>query len=209
VQEEPYQATRYRIESDWSAASYWYSMAVLAEEADIFLLGLRKDSLQGDAAIAELMQPFGVQTEYHEDGVQLRKVPVAEVSEVAWNYADTPDLAQTVAVVSAATGIPVRMWGLESLRIKETDRIQALQTELAKFGLRMAEDKPGYFSVKGQFVPATEAIETYEDHRMAMAFAPLALRQPGLQINDPEVVEKSYPEFWDHLKEAGIRIEKV
>jgi 3-phosphoshikimate 1-carboxyvinyltransferase len=121
------------------------------------------------------------------------------------DFSHTPDLAQTIAVVSAATGIPVHMTGLHTLRVKETDRIKALYNELLKFGVEMAIAGDDC-TIQGQIQPAEKTIETYEDHRMAMAFAPLALRQNSLMIDHPEVVEKSYPEFWDHLKAVGFEI---
>lgn len=208
VPEQSYQAIPYRIESDWSGASYWYSMAALSESAELKLFGLRKDSTQGDAEIARVMEHFGVTTQYAEDGVIIRKNgPVAQEG-FHQDFSDIPDMAQTVAVVAAALNIPVRMSGLESLRIKETDRIAALQTELAKFGVSMLEEGiPGEFVIRENFKAAPARIHTYEDHRMAMAFAPLALRVPYLEIQDERVVDKSYPEFWEHVAAVGGVIE--
>lgn len=204
VPEQAYQPRHIVIESDWSAASYWYSLVALAPDAEVFLSGLRKDSRQGDSRIANIMRDFGVKSTFSAEGVLLSKYKRKSASDrVHIDFADTPDLAQTVAVVAGGLGIPVHMTGLETLRIKETDRIVALQTELGKFGIRMEEEGEG-FTVSGDFAPTNRPIATYEDHRMAMAFAPLALLQPSLEIADPEVVEKSYPEFWDHLELAGI-----
>jgi len=203
-----YQAGSYTIESDWSAASYWYSFAALANEAEVFLGGLREHSWQGDQAIARMMEPFGVQTAYEADGLRLTKGRAIEPGgePLEFDFVDTPDLAQTIAVVSAATGIPVKMTGLHTLRIKETDRIHALQQELARFGVDM-EATDQVCTVRGKAQPAVEPIHTYEDHRMAMAFAPMVLKQSRLQLEDEAVVEKSYPEFWDHLAAAGIKME--
>ena len=204
VPEQPYQARPLVIESDWSAASYWYSLVALAPDAEVFLTGLRKDSMQGDSRIASIMQNFGVKSTFSSGGVLLSKYkrkPSEKLQHI--DFSDTPDLAQTVAVAAGGLGIPVRMTGLETLRIKETDRILALQTELIKFGIRMEDDGDG-FVVSGQFTLSNRPVATYEDHRMAMAFAPLALLQPSLEIAEPEVVEKSYPEFWEHLALAGI-----
>ncbi|MEM7371325.1 MAG: 3-phosphoshikimate 1-carboxyvinyltransferase [Bacteroidota bacterium] len=206
IQEQGYQEGTYTIESDWSAASYWYSFAALADQASIRLLGLRKDSWQGDSHIAKLMPHFGVATEYTDDGVLLTSTtpdPGKEILEI--DFTNTPDLAQTIAVVSAAKGIPVRMTGLHTLRVKETDRIEALRTELEKFGVKM-EVEGNICTINGKASPAEKGIKTYEDHRMAMAFAPMVLHQPQLTIYDPDVVEKSYPEYWQHLKQSGIRI---
>ncbi len=206
VPEQSYQPRDYTIESDWSAASYWYSMVALAETAEIKLLGLRQLSRQGDSQIARLMESFGVKTEYQEDGVLLTKTQAVADPELEMDFVETPDLAQTIAVVSAATGIPVRMTGLETLRIKETDRILALQNMLGNFNVRMESADDTLFKVEGQFNPSIKPIETYEDHRMAMAFAPLIMRQDELMIKEPEVVKKSYPEFWDHLQNIGITV---
>ena len=196
----------YTIESDWSAASYWYSFVALADAGEVKLLGLRNPSRQGDSKIADLMVDFGVHTDFQGDGVLLKKVPIADMSEVAVDFTDFPDLAQTVAVVSGATGKPIRMSGLHTLRIKETDRIAALQTELQKFNIRMTSTDDVHFRVHGDFQPYNGSVSTYEDHRMAMAFAPLAMKQPNLLVKDPEVVQKSYPEFWDHLGEVGLTL---
>ena len=154
---------------------------------------------------ARLMEPLGVQTEYVPDGVMLRRVAERSV-RVAMNFTDCPDLAQTIAVAAAATGVVVDMTGLESLRIKETDRISALQTELAKFGARMTAEGKDMFRVSADALHVGgQAVETYHDHRMAMAFAPLALRGP-LTIEAPAVVRKSYPFFWEELRQAGFQL---
>ncbi|MCL4159477.1 UNVERIFIED_CONTAM: hypothetical protein GTU68_067203 [Idotea baltica] len=207
VPEKSYTAAEYTIESDWSAASYWYSLVALAEdkETEVELLGLRKNSWQGDQRIAELMRHFGVKSRYTNEGVVLTKVRPGSAKKIfEIDFTDTPDLAQTIAVVSAAKGMPVKMTGLETLRIKETDRIEALRNELAKFDVQMEVDGNDCL-IQGKATPTKSTIDTYEDHRMAMAFAPMVLQQPTLMINDPEVVEKSYPEFWKHLELAGIR----
>ena len=206
VSEQAYQAGEYTIESDWSAASYWYSMAALSDQSSILLQGLRKNSLQGDSRIAELMLAFGVNTEYVEEGVRLTTFDVPKTDEVMEiDFSGTPDLAQTIAVVSAAKHIPVKMTGLHTLRVKETDRIEALKNELENFGVNM-EVEGDVCTIHGQATVSHKGVRTYEDHRMAMAFAPLVLHQSQLTIYDPEVVEKSYPEYWQHLTQAGIRI---
>ena len=206
VPNQAYKGQAYTIESDWSAASYWYSMAALSEAAELRIHGLRNPSRQGDSRIAEIMEPFGVYTEYEQGGIVLTKRPLVNFEEVSIDFTDFPDLAQTMAVVSAATGKPLKLSGLHTLRIKETDRIAALQTELGKFDVKMSSNDDIHFRVSGQFTPTQSTIDTYEDHRMAMAFAPLVLKQKNLWIKDPDVVRKSYPEFWDHLKLVGIQI---
>lgn len=206
VQRGLYQPGSYAIESDWSAASYWYCMAALADEAEISLPGLRKASLQGDHVVAEMMAALGVETVYHESGVVLKKASVRMPDAVIWEFRDCPDLAQGLLVVLAALGIKGRFTGLESLRIKETDRIAALQNELGKFGVELREDA-GVWTLDGTFKPAQASIPTYQDHRMAMAFAPLALKCPGLKVEEADVVKKSYPGFWRDFEKVGFGVE--
>ena len=205
VAPQPYRAGAYTVESDWSGASYWYSVVALANEATVKLLGLREDSLQGDRVIAEIMDRLGVGTQFVEDGVVLTKKAAADT--FTHDFSDCPDLAQTVAVVCAAQRIPATLTGLESLRIKETDRIAALQNELQKIGARLEES-----DAIGKVIPppadglaSSATFATYEDHRMAMALAPLALKME-VTIEDPVVVNKSYPRFWDDLSKAGISV---
>lgn len=206
-----YQPTNYTIESDWSAASYWYAMVALAPAgSEITLPGLRQQSLQGDQAIAQIMTRFGVETTFLPDGVHLRQVPLASHTEIqTLDFTDCPDLAQTVAVVAAALARPVDMTGLESLRIKETDRIAALQTELAKFGGDLRDLGEGRFRAESSsFAVNNQSVATYHDHRMAMAFAPLAMRGP-LTIESPSVVRKSYPQFWTELTKSGFAVSEA
>ena len=201
-----YQPTDYTIESDWSAASYWYAMVALAPAGSwVQLPGLRRYSWQGDQAIVGIMEKLGVTTEYLADGVRLMQT--ARTEPFTQDFTDCPDLAQTVAVVAAALQVPVLMSGLESLRIKETDRIFALQTELANFGAFLTEESEGHFRVStDNFRVSGQTVATYHDHRMAMAFAPLALRGP-LTLEAPQVVRKSYPQFWAELEKAGFSVE--
>ena len=202
----PYQPTDYTIESDWSAASYWYAMVALAPAgSEITLPGLRRESLQGDQAIADMMRQFGVETTFLVEAMHLRQVPLTPQPEIPLlDFTDCPDLAQTVAVVAAALARPVDMTGLESLRIKETDRIAALQAELAKFGGDLRDLGEGRFRAESTgFAVDGQTVATYHDHRMAMAFAPLALRG-RLTIESPAVVRKSYPQFWKELAKRGF-----
>lgn len=199
----PYKAQSYAIESDWSGASYWYAIAALSKEVSLTLLGLRETSLQGDRAIVELMEHFGVSTTFTEEGAVLSKNNKPLPERLTIDCLETPDLAQTLAVVAAALGVELTMTSLHTLKVKETDRIEALVAELSKFGLDV-HGTDDSLSIKGSFRSTREVIHTYDDHRMAMAFAPLALKVPFIQLDDPEVVVKSYPEYWDHLKEIGI-----
>jgi 3-phosphoshikimate 1-carboxyvinyltransferase len=208
IDPKSYTGGDYAIESDWSGASYWFSLAALADRADIRLAGLRPDSFQGDRAIAGIMKNLGVDARF--EGGDLRLVKTGALNPPDIDFGDCPDLAQTVAVACAGAGLPGTFRGLESLRIKETDRIAALQTELAKIGAQLTEESPGQWKLTSAGVVRREepplSIETYDDHRMAMAFAPLAART-ALLIRHPSVVAKSYPEFWDHLRLAGFRLE--
>ncbi|WP_243635965.1 3-phosphoshikimate 1-carboxyvinyltransferase [Hymenobacter edaphi] len=204
----PYQPADYTVEADWSAASYWYSLVALAPEgSQLHLPGLRRHSWQGDQAIARLMEPLGVRTEFVADGVMLYQRPAEErAARVAMNFTDCPDLAQTIAVTAAATGVVVDMTGLESLRIKETDRITALQRELAKFGAVLAPAGRDIFQASAPNLHVGgQTVHTYHDHRMAMAFAPLALRG-DVTVETPAVVRKSYPFFWEELRQAGFEL---
>jgi len=200
---QKYIPTTYKIESDWSGASYWYAFVALSSNAKIKLLGLKKKSYQGDIAIVSIMNQIGVMSTFEEDGVILEKIP--HQNEVEFNFSDCPDLAQTVAVTCAAKRIKCKVSGLESLRIKETDRIKALKQELKKLNTSFKEIAPGTWEINSSFEPGnTElSIETYQDHRMAMAFAPLATLQ-DITIQNPEVVIKSYPRFWKDLSQAGV-----
>lgn len=197
----------YSVESDWSAASYWFSLAALANESRIEIQGYKSDSLQGDRVIVDIAENFGVKSTFTDKGLILEKTKT--VRSFDWDFTHCPDLAQTVAVVCAAKGVECTMTGLESLRIKETDRITALQNELRKFGADLVEIEPNHkFRVQPMPVEkrnsiSRQTIATYKDHRMAMAFAPLALLG-DIIIEGPEEVAKSYPDYWDDLGRAGF-----
>ena len=208
VESQEYQPVPFKVESDWSAASYWYGMMALTDRAEIELLGLFKKSLQGDSAGARLFAQLGVATTFTDRGVRLRRNGERPV-KLVYDFVDQPDLAQTFTVVCALMGIPFRFSGLRSLRIKETDRIAALQQELAKLGyvVRDYDDSILEWNGERREPEANPVIKTYEDHRMAMSFALAALKRPaGIRIAEPGVVSKSYPHFWDNLREAGFRI---
>lgn len=194
------------VEPDWSAASYWYSFAALADEATINLPYLRKDSLQGDSAIAEIMTHFGVQTTFTDTGLILKKIPI-QIKKDFFDLKDCPDLAQTVIVCSAALGHEATFTGLETLKIKETDRILALQNELAKIGVKLIENNLNYTLDCAQLhFPEKVFINTYEDHRMAMAFAPLSILVNEVEVEEANVVEKSYPHYWEDVQKIGFDV---
>lgn len=210
IRPQEFRGVRFRVESDWSAASYWYEMAALAQDAEIMLSGLDEKSLQGDACIAEFFRPLGVTTTFTPEGVILRRSEV-EVDRMELDLSDQPDLAQTLVVTCALKNIPFRFTGLESLKIKETDRIVALRDELRKLGYLITDRDNSVLEWNGERCEAEKGavIATYEDHRMAMAFAPAALLHDNLVIADPGVVSKSYPAYWEDLKKAGFTIREV
>ncbi len=202
-----YRPTPYYVESDWSAASYWYQMVALAPEAEVCLKGLFAHSYQGDAVVASLFEKLGVQTAFDEGGVTLTKRPCS-LSRFDYDFVDQPDLAQTFVVTCALMGVPFRFTGLQSLKIKETDRIAALRREMRKLGylISEADDSILYWDGERCQPQSDPAIDTYEDHRMAMAFAPASLVVPTLRVNNPQVVSKSYPAYWTHLQAAGFMV---
>jgi 3-phosphoshikimate 1-carboxyvinyltransferase len=205
IKHQDYIPAFYKVESDWSASSYWYSVVALAEDAAIEILGYNQQSLQGDSAIIQIMDGLGVRSSFTAHGILLEKKE--SLSKFSWDFTDSPDLAQTIAVVCAAKGISCRMSGLESLRIKETDRISALDNELRKFGSGLTEvEKDKIYDVKiAPFHVRNQEVATYKDHRMAMAFAPLSVLG-DITIEHPEVVEKSYPHFWDDFRKLGFNL---
>ena len=220
VSPQPYRNRAFTIENDWSASSYWYEMVALAShlstsadgEFQVVLPGLLDGSRQGDSAVRYIFSMLGVKTEFLDDGIRLthhhRGLPRFD-----FDFINQPDLAQTVVVTTALLGVPFRFTGLQTLRIKETDRIAALKAEMAKLGYILDDSEEGTLQWDGKRVSPRgdlegAEIDTYEDHRMAMAFAPACIMYPGLKINNPEVVTKSYPHYWDDLEKAGFEIVK-
>ena len=208
VPPQEYKPITFKVESDWSAASYWYEIVTLLGEGEILLKGLKKDSCQGDAKIAELFALLGVQSSYTEEGVLLT-ANNEMTSCMIYNFVDQPDLAQTFVVTCCLLNVPFSFTGLETLKIKETDRTAALITEMAKLGYKLNETEEGALEWNGDKIKPEKnpAIDTYDDHRMAMSFAPAAIKIRGLAINNPEVVSKSYPTFWEDLKSVGFEIQ--
>ena len=202
INPQPYKTTHFAVESDWSGASYWFSLLACADEGSLFLEGLKEKSLQGDAAIVEIMENLGIRSTFQEGGLLLEKKMVSGLK--SWDFSHCPDLAQTVAVTCAILGQNTVFTGLESLRIKETDRIHALQQELARFNAELREIATNTFQViPSVTMPRLVQIHTYDDHRMAMAFMPLVTKTK-VRIEDPEVVNKSYPSFWKQVGLVGI-----
>lgn len=209
IHPQEYRPTHYVVESDWSAASYWYEMAALTDSAHIELKGLFKESMQGDSKVSELFLDLGVNTEFTENGVILTKSDRI-TKKMFHNFVNEPDLAQTFVVTCCMMNIPFMFTGLQSLKIKETDRIEALKAEMKKLGYLIYDSQNSILEWNGERCePETEAvIRTYEDHRMAMAFAPAAIKMGHINMAHPNVVTKSYPNYWNDLKTVGFTIEE-
>ena len=214
-----YRQRPYHIESDWSAASYWYEMVALSPDAgaQVELVGLHHDSIQGDSKVWQLMSELGVATEYYEEPDGTEIIRLRKTGNLACHFchdfSHQPDLAQTFAVTCAMLDVPFRLVGLQSLRIKETDRITALVEELGKIVCLEGNDSEllweGFYNIDDlELLPFEEfTFDTYDDHRMAMALAPVCLRTGGeIVINNPEVVSKSYPHYWEDLEKVGFSI---
>ena len=209
VSPKPYnKEVAFSVESDWSAASYWYQLAALAPKANIKLCGLFHHSYQGDCRGAKLFEKLGIVSHYQHNDVMLAKGE-ATVERLDEDFSDIPDLAQTFVVTCWLLNIPFRFTGLQTLKIKETDRIEALKCEMHKLGYVLRDENDSILSWEGErCTPEAEPIiATYEDHRMAMAFAPAVYSFPNINIAEPGVVSKSYPAFWNHLEQVGFSIE--
>jgi 3-phosphoshikimate 1-carboxyvinyltransferase len=214
VKPQPYRRRHYFIENDWSAASYWYQMVALSRDrdAEVTLAGLMDGSKQGDSSVRYIFSLLGVKTAFKtkEEGVP-QTVTLTKsrrpVPRLEYDFVNSPDLAQTFVVTCALLGVHFRFTGLRTLRIKETDRISALKTEMRKLGFVIHDEDDSVLYWDGERCEPQEvaAIDTYEDHRMALAFAPVSLLRP-IVINNPQVVTKSYPAYWEHLKAAGFSI---
>ena len=215
VKPQRYDDREYVVENDWSASSYWYEMLALSEDKEngIVLPGLRDASRQGDSVVRYLYSLLGVKTAFkNDDHGQNTKVALTRhfsaLTRMDYDFINQPDLAQTFVVTCCALGIPFHFTGLASLKIKETDRIEALKTEMRKLGYVLRDVNDCELEWDGARCEAEDnpSIDTYEDHRMAMSFAPLAITLGCIRINNPEVVSKSYPNYWDDLRKAGFEI---
>ena len=208
IEAQKYKARDFFVEADWSAASYYYGLAAFAKNVDLTLEGLLPNSIQGDSVLAEIMTTFGIETQYLNNSIRLTKKENFELPEqFNYNFIDCPDIAQTLAVVCAGLGVPAHFTGLQTLRIKETDRIAALATELAKVSVDFPSVSHDAFPLEGKAVVTKPTFDTYEDHRMAMSLGMLAMM--GLvEIREPEVVGKSYPMFWEDLGKLGFVVSR-
>ncbi|WP_319592188.1 3-phosphoshikimate 1-carboxyvinyltransferase [uncultured Draconibacterium sp.] len=211
VPEQKYFARDFTCEADWSGASYWYQIMALVDNGEVLLENLLLDSLQGDANIAAWFEQFGVTSTQKKEGVLLAKTKNRQPEKLVLDFIENPDVAQTMACLCVAKNIPFHFSGLKTLKIKETDRIAALQNELAKFGATITEPEFGELAWDGKLDQEEQEenpiINTYHDHRMALAFAPMALAGFAMRIDDPMVVTKSYPGFWEDLRQVAFSIE--
>lgn len=203
-----YNETVYKVESDWSAASYYYSMVALSPVGTkLNLKGLFKNSLQADEVCASIYKQFGVETHYGQEEISIMKIANSLISNFEYNFIDCPDIAQTLVCTAIALNVPFFLIGLQTLKVKETDRIEALKTELKKLGrdIEITSHTIKYDAVALSVNKKDMVVSTYHDHRMAMSFASFVLLLDRIIINDAEVISKSYPAFWEDLKGIGIR----
>jgi len=217
VEKQDYIAKDFFVEADWSAASYYYIIGAMAEDVDITLEGLQEKSLQGDSAIVEISKSFGLSTTFDNDTLRIRKDGKKE-EFFEYNFINCPDIAQSVSTMAAGTGISTLFSGLQTLKIKETDRIAALKQELGKVNVWLSKlpakfskkSEEEYYMQEGGIVSDDDApvFATYKDHRMAMAFGPLGMLFP-IEMEAPMVVTKSYPNYWEDLKKLGYKIEEI
>ena len=218
VKPQPYKSRDYFIESDWSGASYWYEMMALCADkrSEVKLTGLMDGSKQGDSTTRYIFSLLGVKTQFESKQAGIAQTVTLKqngrcVPKLEYDFINSPDLAQTFVVTCAAKGIPFHFKGLSTLKIKETDRIKALKTEMRKLGYVLQDHNNSELIWDGERCDPSfeQGIDTYEDHRMALAFAPYAFLHDKLIINNPQVVTKSYPHYWEDLRLAGFTIEEL
>ncbi len=197
-----YTIVNYNIEPDWSSASYWYEVAALSKNSQIFISKLTNNSIQGDSIVAELFEKLGVETVYHEDGILLKSNAEA-VKKLDFDFTDSPDLVPTVMATCAAKGIELIIRGASHLKYKESDRIYAMDEELSKIGCQISRQGET-FILKSEKLTDTAEFNTHNDHRIAMSLAPLALKLKEVKINNPDVIIKSYTDFWDDMSKLGV-----
>jgi len=214
IEAQTYKPISYSVEADWSGASYWYAMAALSERCDLRLKGLRLKSLQGDSIQAEWFEKyFGIISRQEGESVRVTKGKESTLKKLRLNFIEYPDIAQTFVVLAIGKRLPFHFTGLKTLKIKETDRIAALQCECSKLGVRLTEPAEGELAWNGEFDQSNTqdepVIGTYHDHRMAMSFAPIAMFNGSIRIDDAMVVTKSYPSFYKDLDKVGFKMETV
>lgn len=212
IPQQKYRLDEFVVESDWSAASYWFQVAALMPGSRIVLPNLFRQSTQGDSALTEIFRHLGVSSRFTGEGLELSSSARRDPGPLQIDFLDTPDLVQTLVPTCCAMGIPFRFSGTGTLRVKETDRIAALQAEMGKLGFALDADPGGEFIAwdGARHAPAQDTvIQTYHDHRMAMAFAPLSIVGGTITIDQPGVVTKSYPGYWEDLRQAGFSIREI
>jgi 3-phosphoshikimate 1-carboxyvinyltransferase len=208
VPQQQYQPKEYSVEPDWSSAAFWYAMAAMSDEAEILLKGLSANSIQGDSVVTELMKEFGVETKFTSEGALITHIKKASPKNFPFNFSQHPDLAPAFFVLCTALGVEANFSGLKNLSIKESNRTDALKTELEKCGaeiLKVSEDK--YQIAPSIIESSNQQFNNYQDHRLAMAFAMLSIPLGKVEIKNPAVVSKSYPHFWNDLHAAGFEVE--
>lgn len=200
--------TKIIVESDWSSASYYYSLVALSDNKTITLKNFQKDSLQGDSVLPKIYRLFGIQTLFNDanNEITISKTEVESNEKITLDLSDAPDIAQTIAVTCFGLKMPCKLIGLHTLKIKETDRLKALKVELEKLGAEVMITDNSFELSPSSKIKSDIIVNTYEDHRMAMAFAPLAILS-NISIDNPEVVNKSYPNFWKDLEKSGISVD--
>jgi len=197
------------VESDWSSASYFFSMVALSNSSDLTLSTFYKDSIQGDSNLAEIYKNFGVKTTFSDNKINLSKYNNRIERKISLDLSDNPDLAQTIVLTCLGLGVDCDLYGLHTLKIKETDRLEALKSEILKFGVDQIDITDDSLHLQNNSILKSDIIiETYNDHRMAMSFAPLSIIFP-IRINNPQVVTKSYVRFWDDIEKLGFKISKI
>ena len=196
------------VESDWSSASYFFSIAALSDKAKIYLSNYKSNSLQGDSILRIIYKQLGVNSYFEGNNLILEKETISSPKSIKWDLSNAPDIAQTIAVSCYGLGVACDLEGLHTLKIKETDRLVALDTELSKLGAKISVTNKSLHLASDQDFQKGITISTYNDHRMAMAFAPLALKIP-LSVKKAEVFSKSYPSFWEDLNSLNFKIDKI
>ena len=214
IEAQSYKPVPYSVEADWSGASYWYALAALSDQCDLHLKGLYLNSLQGDAIQASWFEKyFGIKSRQEGDAVRLTRIKEIPLKKLTLNFIENPDIAQTFVVLAIGKKLPFQFAGLKTLKIKETDRIAALKNECAKFGVVLTEPAEGELAWDGlltdSLIQKVPVVATYDDHRMAMAFAPMAMFNESVRIGDAMVVTKSYPSFYTDLQTVGFKVETV
>ncbi len=212
IKQQEYKPAKFTCSPDWSAASYWYEIAALSDNVDLFIPDLKKESLQGDKVLPEIFDKLGVKSAFTNEGLKLKKQN-KKVPYFEFDFIDCPDLAQAVIATCVGLGIEGSFKGLQSLRIKETDRIEKLSDEINNFGYSIVEENADLWKLVKRSekynIPENYITKTYDDHRMAMSLAPLCMNTGKMTIDDPEVVKKSYPGFWKDLESVGFQLEKI